>query len=52
MYFFQFLDSEANLRTDAYGGSVENRCRFVLEAIDAMVGVFGKGRVGIKVCDW
>lgn len=33
----QFLESHSNQRTDGYGGSVANRCRFVLECIDEMV---------------
>ncbi|KAL0933850.1 nadh:flavin oxidoreductase nadh oxidase [Colletotrichum truncatum] len=37
----QFLNSRANKRTDEYGGSVENRCRFVLEVVDAVAAVFG-----------
>ena len=45
----QFLDSAANTRTDAYGGSVENRARLLLETIDAMVAVAGSKRVGIKL---
>lgn len=42
--------SHANLRTDKYGGSVENRCRFVLEVLDAIIDVWGPRRVGIKIC--
>lgn len=45
----QFLDSAANHRTDQYGGSVENRCRFLLDALDRMVAEAGKARVGIKL---
>lgn len=45
----QFLSSGTNQRTDAYGGSVENRVRFVLEALDAMADEAGAGRVGIKI---
>jgi len=45
----QFLESHSNNRTDKYGGSIENRCRFTLEAVDAVVEVFGKDKVGIKV---
>ncbi|RDW63059.1 uncharacterized protein DSM5745_10170 [Aspergillus mulundensis] len=37
----QFLNSRANKRTDVYGGSVENRCRFTLELVDALSSVFG-----------
>lgn len=45
----QFLSSGTNRRTDAYGGSVENRVRFVLELLDAMADEAGAGRVGIKI---
>lgn len=45
----QFLDSGSNQRTDAYGGSPENRCRFVLEVMDIAIEIFGAGRVGIKL---
>lgn len=45
----QFLSSKTNLRTDAYGGSVENRTRFVLETLRAMVAVAGPKRVGLKI---
>jgi len=45
----QFLVDGANRRTDEYGGSVENRCRFTLETLQALVAVWGDGRVGIKL---
>lgn len=45
----QFLESNANHRTDAYGGSVENRARLMLEATDAACDVFGPGRVGMHL---
>lgn len=45
----QFLQSSTNLRTDLYGGSVENRARFLLEAVDACVEVWGAGRVGVHL---
>lgn len=45
----QFLSSGSNQRQDAYGGSVENRARFVLEALAAMVDEAGSDRVGIKI---
>ena len=45
----QFLQSSSNQRTDQWGGSLENRMRFVLAAIDAMVDVWGATRVGIKL---
>jgi 12-oxophytodienoic acid reductase len=45
----QFLKDGANDRTDEYGGSVENRCRFVVEIIDALVHEVGANRVGIRL---
>ncbi|BAU47978.1 1,2-oxophytodienoate reductase [Sulfurifustis variabilis] len=45
----QFLSSKTNRRTDAYGGSVANRARFVLEALEAMSAVAGGERVGVKI---
>lgn len=45
----QFLKDGANHRTDAYGGSVENRLRFPLEVVDAVVAEIGAGRVGIRL---
>ena len=38
----QFLQSKTNQREDEYGGSVENRTRFLLEAIDALIEVWGR----------
>ncbi len=45
----QFLRDGTNKRTDRYGGSVENRVRFCLEIVDAVVSVWGKSRVGLRV---
>ena len=45
----QFIHPHTNRRTDAYGGSIENRARFVLEVIEGMIGVIGKERVGIRL---
>ena len=45
----QFLKDGTNRRTDAYGGSIENRLRFPLEVVDAVTKAIGKGRVGIRV---
>lgn len=46
----QFLSTNSNHRTDRYGGSVENRIRFVVEVIEAMVEAVGAGRVGFRIC--
>ena len=45
----QFLAESANQRTDEYGGSIENRSRFVLEVMQAMVDAIGENKVGIKI---
>jgi N-ethylmaleimide reductase len=45
----QFTRDGTNKRTDAYGGSVENRVRFPLEVTDAVIGVWGKDRVGYRI---
>jgi N-ethylmaleimide reductase len=45
----QFLEDNTNLRTDAYGGSIENRARFLLEVTEAVVGVWGADRVGVRL---
>jgi N-ethylmaleimide reductase len=45
----QFLQSRANLRTDRYGGSVENRARLLLEIAQAAIEVWGANRVGVRL---
>ena len=45
----QFIRPNTNLRTDRYGGSIENRTRFVLEVVDAVIGAIGRERVGIRL---
>lgn len=45
----QFLVDSSNQRTDEYGGSIENRARFVLEVMERLVRVWGEGRVGIRL---
>ncbi|MEV4456000.1 alkene reductase [Microbispora sp. NPDC049633] len=45
----QFLSSTANLRTDAYGGSVAGRIRFAVEAVSATVEAVGGDRTGIRL---
>ena len=50
----QFLQTKTNQREDEYGGSVENRVRFLLEVVDALIDVWGAGRVGVHLaprCD-
>ncbi|TWG92385.1 N-ethylmaleimide reductase [Mesorhizobium sp. J18] len=45
----QFLRSGSNHRTDQYGGSIENRTRFLFEVVEAVVDEIGGGRVGIRL---
>lgn len=45
----QFLQDVSNQRTDEYGGSIENRARFLLEVVGAVAEVWGGDRVGIKL---
>ena len=50
----QFLQDSTNKRTDAYGGSIENRARLTLEIADACIAFWGAGRVGMHLsprCD-
>jgi len=46
----QFLSTGTNQRTDIYGGSLENRLRFVGELLEVVTTVAGAGRVGIRIC--
>ena len=46
----QFLSSNSNRRADRYGGSVENRIRFVVEVLQALADAVGPGRVGFRIC--
>lgn len=45
----QFLQDSANHRSDEYGGSIENRARLLLEVTDAVISVWGPGRVGVHL---
>jgi N-ethylmaleimide reductase len=45
----QFLRDGSNTRTDRYGGSLENRTRFLLEIVDAVSSVLGAERVGVRL---
>lgn len=45
----QFLRAKTNLRTDEYGGSVENRTRLLREVLEALIGVWGAGRVSVRL---
>jgi N-ethylmaleimide reductase len=45
----QFLQSNSNLRTDRYGGSIANRARLLLEITQAAIEVWGADRVGVRL---
>ena len=45
----QFLQDRTNKRTDRYGGSIENRSRFLLEAVDAVTAAVGADRTGVRI---
>lgn len=45
----QFLQDKTNKRTDAYGGSIENRARLMLEVVDVCIDVWGADRVGLHL---
>lgn len=46
--FQQFLQENLNLRTDRYGGSMENRARLLFETLEAVLEIWPSGRVGVK----
>jgi len=45
----QFLSPISNVRTDKYGGSIENRCRFVIEVVSAVADSIGKEKTGVRL---
>ncbi|MFA5121574.1 alkene reductase [Zavarzinia sp.] len=45
----QFLRDSSNKRTDAYGGPIANRCRFLFEVVDAVTAAIGPERVGVRI---
>jgi N-ethylmaleimide reductase len=45
----QFIDSQANQRTDGYGGSLQNRLRFLREVTEAVADAIGADRVGVRL---
>jgi len=45
----QFIRPNSNTRTDSYGGSIENRARFMLEVVNATTAAIGKDKVGIRL---
>ncbi len=46
----QFLSTGTNIRSDKYGGTLDNRLRFVMDALSEMIKAAGAGRVGIRIC--
>ncbi len=48
----QFFEEVSNKRTDEYGGSIENRARFPLEVVDAVVSAIGQTKTGIRLSPW
>jgi N-ethylmaleimide reductase len=53
--FDQFFNSSSNQRSDKYGGSIENRLRFLFEVIEAVSGVIPVNRIGVRISpssDW
>ncbi|KAJ7216436.1 hypothetical protein GGX14DRAFT_441507 [Mycena pura] len=48
----QFLHDRSNIRTDAYGGSIENRVRFPLEVAEAVVKAVGQKKTGMRLSPW
>jgi N-ethylmaleimide reductase len=45
----QFMRDSANKRSDMYGGSIENRCRLILEVTKAVMNVWGADKVGVRL---
>lgn len=45
----QFLKTSSNTRTDEYGGSIEKRCRFLLEVVDAVIAAVGHERTALRI---
>jgi NADPH2 dehydrogenase len=48
----QFLHDRSNIRTDAYGGSIENRVRFPFEVTDAVVKAVGEKKTAFRISPW
>ncbi|KZT25930.1 FMN-linked oxidoreductase [Neolentinus lepideus HHB14362 ss-1] len=48
----QFLQDVCNKRSDEYGGSVENRCRFSLEMVKAVSSAVGESKLGFRISPW
>ena len=48
----QFTQDTSNTRTDEYGGSIENRCRFALEVVGAVCEAIGESKTGLRLSPW
>lgn len=48
----QFVEDNINVRTDEFGGLIENRCKFPLRVLDAVVAKVGRGKVGYRISPW
>ena len=48
----QFLQDVTNQRTDAYGGTIENRTRFVKEILGSIIDALGESRVAVRFSPW
>lgn len=48
----QFTSSRSNTRADAWGGSIENRSKFVLEVVDSVAHAIGDTRTAIRLSPW
>uniref|UniRef100_A0A803P373 NADH:flavin oxidoreductase/NADH oxidase N-terminal domain-containing protein n=1 Tax=Cannabis sativa TaxID=3483 RepID=A0A803P373_CANSA len=45
----QFLKDGINDRTDEYGGSIDNRCKFIMQVVEAVASAIGASRVGVRI---
>ena len=48
----QFLEDTTNIRTDEYGGSIQNRARFALDVIAAISAKIGQSKTAIRLSPW
>lgn len=48
----QFLQGKSNKRTDEYGGTIENRARFLFEVVDALIDVVGAEKISVRLSPW
>lgn len=48
----QFIQDVSNKRIDKYGGSIENRARFTLEVVDAIIKAVGANKTAVRLSPW